>query len=102
MFFLAGAFAFAPTALAQVAPLQGQYFFVGLPVGFYRLSILAGDAVKFFVDIKMRGDKARIDFDLSPSAGKKIRIYVWVPGRTGSDLSGRWVEAGAGISRISC
>ena len=46
----------------------------------------------FSVDIKMRGEKARLDFDLSPSAEKKIRNYVWVSGRTGSNLAGRWVE----------
>jgi len=46
----------------------------------------------------MRGEKARIDFDLSPSAGKKIKNYVWGPGRTGSNLPGRWAERDAGIS----
>jgi hypothetical protein len=52
----------------------------------------------FSVDIKMRGEKARLDFDLSPSARKKIRNYVWVLGRTGSNLPGRWAEQDAGIS----
>jgi hypothetical protein len=126
-FVLTGTFGLAPTALAQLAPLQGnvlgtdgrplqraevrieakdkasapittitgsggRYLFAELPAGIYRLSILEGDAVKFSVKIKMRGEKARIDFDLSPSAGKKIRNYVWVVGRTGSNLPGRWVE----------
>src|SRR5438094_7500339 len=44
---------------------KGQYFFAGLPADFYRLSVLEGGAVKFSVKIKMRGEKARIDFDLS-------------------------------------
>ncbi len=70
----------------------GRYLFAGLPAGVYRLSIVEGGAVKFSVNIKMRGERARIDFDLSPSAGKKIRNYVWVVGRTGSNLPGRWVE----------
>jgi hypothetical protein len=125
--FLTGAFGLEPSALAQVAPLQGnvlgtdgrpaqgaevriegkdkpstpittvtgsngRYLFAGLSAGVYRLSVLAGGATKFSVNIKMRGEKARIDFDLSPSAGKKIRNYVWVPGRTGSNLPGRWEE----------
>jgi hypothetical protein len=60
--------------------------------GHDRLSIVAGGAVKFFVNVKMRGRKARIDFELSPSAERKIRNYVWVAGRTGSNLAGRWVE----------
>jgi hypothetical protein len=60
--------------------------------GHDRLSIVAGGAVQFSVNVKMRGGKARIDFDLRPSAEKKIRNYVWVPGRTGTNLAGRWVE----------
>ncbi len=95
---LTGAFVLAPTALAQVAPLQGnvlgpdgrplqgadvrveakekpgvpftaitgkkgQYSFAGLPAGIYRLSVLEGGAVKMSVNMKMRGEKARIDFD---------------------------------------
>src|SRR6266516_5504399 len=88
--FLTGAFVLAPTALAQVAPLQGnvlgtdgrplqgaevrikrkdkpstpltsitgsrgQYLFMELPAGVYKLSILEGGAVKFSVNVKMRG-----------------------------------------------
>jgi carboxypeptidase family protein len=78
---------------------KGQYSFAGLPAGIYTLSILEGGTVKFSVNVKMRGEKARIDFDLSPSATKKIRNYVWVVGRTGSNLPGRWVERDAGTSQ---
>jgi Carboxypeptidase regulatory-like domain len=127
---LLGAFVLAPTALAQVASLQGnvvgangrplegaevrleatvrpsapistttgsngRYLFAELPAGFYRLSVLEGGAVRFSVKIKMRGEKARIDFDLSPPAGKEIRNYVWVVGRTGTNLPGHWVEKSA-------
>jgi hypothetical protein len=130
---LTGAFVLVPSALAQVASLQGnvlgtdgrpiqraevrlegkdkasapistitgssgRYLFAALPAGVYKLSILADGAVKFSVDIKMRGEKARLDFDLSPSARKKIRNYVWVLSRTGSNLPGRWAERDAGIS----
>jgi hypothetical protein len=125
--FFTGACGIAPTALAQIASLQGgvigtdgrslqgaevrieargkpsaplttttgsngRYLFAALPAGVYKLSIVADGAVKFSVDIKMRGEKARLDFDLSPSARKKIRNYVWVLGRTGSNLPGRWAE----------
>jgi len=124
---LTGAFVLAPSALAQVASLQGnvlgtdgrplqraevrieatdkasmpittitgnsgRYLFAEMPAGIYRLSILEGSVAKFSVNIKMRGEKARVDFDLSQAAGKKIRNYVWVVGRTGSNLPGRWVE----------
>jgi hypothetical protein len=78
---------------------NGQYLFAGLAAALYRLSVLEGGAVKFSANIKMRGDKARIDLDLSSSAPKKVRNYVWVPGRTGSNLPGRWVERDAGINR---
>jgi hypothetical protein len=78
--------------ITAVTGSSGQYSFAGLSAGVYRLSLVAGGEVKFSVNIKMRGEKARIDFDLSPSAGKKIRNYVWVVGRTGSNLPGRWVE----------
>jgi hypothetical protein len=71
---------------------NGRYLFTGLPAGVYRLSVLEGRAVKFSVNVKMRGEKARIDFDLSPSAEKKIRNYVWVVGRTGTNVAGRWAE----------
>jgi hypothetical protein len=71
---------------------NGRYLFAGLPAGVYRLSVLEGRAVKFSVNVKMRGEKARIDFDLSPSAEKKIRNYVWVVGRTGTNVAGRWAE----------
>jgi len=130
--FVSGALILGPTALAQVASLQGnvlgtdgrplqgaeirlertdipgtpitnitgsrgQYLFRELPAGLYKLSIVAGGAVKFSVNVKMRGEKARIDFDLSPSAEKRIRNYVWVLGRTGSNVPGRWAERDAGI-----
>jgi hypothetical protein len=80
--------------ITTVTGSNGQYLFAALPTGLYKMSIVAGGAVKFSTDIKMRGEKARIDFDLRPSAGKKIRNYVWVPGRSGSNPAGSWVEAG--------
>ena len=78
--------------ITNITGSRGQYLFRQLPAGLYKLSIVAGGAVRFSVNVKMRGEKARIDFDLSPSATRKIRNYVWVVGRTGSNLPGRWVE----------
>ena len=88
----------ASAPISIITGSSGRYLFAALPAGVYKLSILADGAVKFSVDIKMRGEKARLDFDLSPSARKKIRNYVWVLGRTGSNLPGRWAERDAGIS----
>jgi hypothetical protein len=85
--------------LTTMTSSNGRFLFTALPAGVYRFTILAGGAEKLSVDVKMRGEKARIDFDLSPSAPKKIRNYVWVGGRTGSNIAGRWVERDAGITR---
>jgi hypothetical protein len=82
----------ASPPITTITGSSGRYLFAELPAGIYKLSILEGGTVKFSVNIKMRGEKARIDFDLSPSATKKIRNYVWVVGRTGSNLAGRWAE----------
>jgi hypothetical protein len=78
--------------ITTITGSSGRYLFAELPAGVYRFSILEGGVAKLSVNVKMRGEKARIDFDLSSSAGKKIRNYVWVVGRTGSNLPGRWVE----------
>jgi hypothetical protein len=89
------------TPITTITGSNGQYLFAGLPAGVYKLSVLHGGAVKFSANIKMRGEKARIDLDLRPSAEKKVRNYVWVAGRTGSNLAGRWVERDAGIPRTN-
>ena len=71
--------------ITTITGSNGQYLFAQLPAGLYKMSIVAGGAVKFSTDMRMLGKKARIDFDLRPSAGKKTRNYAWV--------AGRWVEA---------
>jgi hypothetical protein len=78
--------------ITTITGSKGEYLFAGLAPGLYKLSIVAGGAVKFSTNVKMLGEKARIDFDLRPSAGKKIRNYVWVPGRSGSNRAGGWAE----------
>jgi hypothetical protein len=72
---------------------NGQYT-AALPRGLYKMSLAAGGAVKASITVKATGLNSRIDFDLRPSAEKKIKHYVWVGGETGSHLPGRWVEAG--------
>jgi Carboxypeptidase regulatory-like domain len=81
--------------ITTITGSNGEYLFAGLAPGLYKLSIVAGGAVKFSTNVKMLGEKARIDFDLRPSAGKKIRNYVWVPGRSGSNRAGGWAEVGS-------
>jgi hypothetical protein len=79
---------------------KGSYSSSGLSVGTYKISVVDGGAVKSTVNVKTVADKARIDFNLKPSAGKKVKHYVWVSG-TGSHLAGRWVEADENGSPIA-
>jgi len=69
------------------------HYTAALPRGLYKMSLAERGAVKASITVKATGFDSRVDFDLRPSAEKKIRHYVWVGGRTGSNLPGRWVEA---------
>jgi hypothetical protein len=73
--------------------VNGHYTAV-LPRGVYKMSVIASGAVKASITVRATGANSRIDFDLRPSAEKKIKHYVWVGGETGSHLPGHWVEAG--------
>ena len=79
---------------------KGYYSSSGLSVGTYKISVVEDGAVKSAIKVKTVGDNARIDFNLKPSAGKKVKHYVWVSG-TGSHLAGRWVEADENGSPIA-
>src|SRR2546421_12260160 len=71
-----------------------------LPSGTYGISVVESGAVKSNVTIKTAEETARVDFNLKPSAGKKVKHYVLVSG-TGSHLGPRWVEADANGSPIA-
>jgi hypothetical protein len=73
--------------------INGHYT-AALPRGIYKMSLVEHGAVKASITVKATGANSRIDFDLRPSAQKKIKHYVWVAGETGSHLPGHWVEAG--------
>jgi hypothetical protein len=73
--------------------LNGHYTAV-LPRGTYKMSLTARGAQKTSITVKATGANSRIDFDLRPSAEKKIKHYIWIGGETGSHLPGHWVEAG--------
>jgi len=64
-----------------------------LPKGTYKLSVTADGTVKASITVRATGARSRIDFDLRPSAPKKIKDYVWVGGETGTHVPGHWVEA---------
>jgi hypothetical protein len=83
----------------QISPIisrtdaNGRYT-AALPRGLYKMSLIAGGSAKASITVRATGENSRIDFDLRPSAKKKIKHYVWVGGETGSHLPGHWVEAG--------
>jgi hypothetical protein len=80
--------------------VNGHYTAV-LPRGVYKMSLRERSTIKASITVKATGANSRIDFDLRPSAEKKIRHYVWVGGETGTHLPGHWVEAGIRASSPS-
>jgi Carboxypeptidase regulatory-like domain len=80
------------TPIVSRTDAKGHYT-AALQRGLYKMSLAAGGAVKASITVKATGFNSRIDFDLRPSAEKKIKHYVWVGGETGSHLPGHWVEA---------
>jgi hypothetical protein len=82
-----------PTVPATIITnVKGYYSSADLPAGLYKISVVVGGTVKSAVTVRTVGDNARIDFDMSQSAGS-VKHYVWVPGGVGSHLGGRWVAA---------
>jgi len=71
---------------------RGHYSSPGLSVGLYQLSVIENGALKSSVSVRTAERDARIDFDLKPAVGKKVKHYVWMPSDTGSHLNARWVE----------
>jgi Carboxypeptidase regulatory-like domain len=91
----------------QISPVFSRtdingHYTAALPRGIYKMSVSERGMVKAAITVKATGANSRIDFDLRPSAEKKIRHYVWVGGETGTHLPGHWIEAGirAGPSPI--
>jgi hypothetical protein len=70
------------------------HYTAALPRGVYKMSLTTRGTVKASITVRATGANSRIDFDLQPSADKKIRHYVWVGGGTGTHLPGHWLEAG--------
>ena len=69
------------------------HFAAALPRGAYKLTLATDGTVKASITVRATGANSRIDFDLRPSAEKKIRDYVWAGGETGTHVPGHWVEA---------
>ena len=87
----------------QIPPIISRtdvngHYTAALPRGIYKMSLRERGALKVSIAVKATGANSRIDFDLRPSAEKKIRHYVWVGGETGTHLPGHWVEAGIRVA----
>jgi hypothetical protein len=83
---------------------RGHYATNKLPLGVYRISVVGADGtVMSSANVKTAASNARLDFDLKPTATKKIKHYVWMAPSTGSRVGGVWVEAdssGTPIARM--
>jgi len=79
---------------------KGSYSSSALPAGTYKVSVIENGAVKSNVTIQMAASTARVDFNLKPSAGANVKLYVLVPG-AGTHLPAHWVEADANGTPIA-
>jgi carboxypeptidase family protein len=79
-------------AFTATTNARGYYVVNGVGAGVYKISVVTGGAVKSAVNIRTTGDNARVDFDMQPASGKKVKHFVWSGGGTGTNLAGRWVE----------
>src|SRR5262249_28370114 len=64
----------------QVSPIMSRtdangHYIAALPRGTYKLSLATDGKVKASITVRATGANSRIDFDLRPSAAKKIRDY---------------------------
>ena len=71
---------------------RGHYSLARLSPGAYKVSVITGGAEKSSVNVKTTTNNSKIDFDLKPAAGKKVKHYVWADAPTGSHIGGGWVE----------
>ena len=71
---------------------RGRYSYSRLSPGVYTINVVLDGAVKSSVNVKTATTNSRIDFDLKPVAGKKVKHYVWADAPTGSHIGGGWVE----------
>jgi len=79
---------------------KGSYVSSALPVGIYKISVVENGKVKSNVTVKTKASTARVDFNLKPSAGANVKLYVLIPG-AGTHLPPHWVEADANGTPIA-
>ncbi len=85
----------------QISPIISRtdvsgHYTVALPRGMYKMTLLVAGKASASIAVKATGANSRIDFDLRPSAEKRIKHYVWVSGGTGSHLHRLLLSPGCG------
>ena len=85
----------AAAPIVTATDSRGHYVVNGLALALYRISVVVDGAVKTAIDVKTAERSVPVDFDLKPTAGKKVKRMVWVPASTYSHIGGRWVEEGS-------
>jgi hypothetical protein len=80
------------SAVTTKTDARGHYSYSRLSPGVYTVSVVLGGAVKSSVNVKTTTTNSKIDFDLKPAAGKRVKHYVWADPPTGSHIGGGWVE----------
>jgi carboxypeptidase family protein len=81
---------------------NGHYAYTGLTANTYRVNLVVNGVVKASINnVKLKsGNSTNLNFDLQKNpgssqtvaTGKKKTHHVYVPGETGSNFGGRWVE----------
>ena len=75
---------------------RGHYSSTRLSPGVYKVSVVLRGAVQSSVNVKTATNNSRIDFELKPTAAKRVKHYVWVPAPTGSHMGSGWAEVDDG------
>ncbi|MFN2541786.1 MAG: protein kinase [Chthoniobacterales bacterium] len=82
---------------------KGRYISQGLQPGVYRVTLFVNGAVKASItNTQAKANQpTELNFELMPRSqagdiAKGRKRMVWAPGRTGSHISGTWVEADEG------
>ena len=84
---------------------KGHYEFGKLPAGTYKITVYENNVPKSTGEIKTRKEGyLRVDFDLAAKSSHiHVKRYIWVKSETGTNFSGKWVEAdenGAGFNPV--
>ncbi|MEY2487475.1 MAG: Carboxypeptidase regulatory-like domain [Verrucomicrobiota bacterium] len=74
---------------------KGHYEFAKLPPGTYKITVYENNVPKSTGNITTRTEGyLRVDFDLAAkSSSIHVKHYIWVKSETGTNFSGKWVEA---------